>query len=203
LKLCNCEDQSLAVIVIASDLRLETTLPAIVHSVTAQEPDEFLVVASGIHSANFPFLNVAPLTRTTIDALVKRDAGFVATKSRNILYLSDDHQLAPDFVKHFRERYQSGDWDVLVPSRFTVRGQTIYPLPVGRADQWCNWDFCGGHAGVFRRAILQKLPWTASPHHRNWDAIHSKMLVERGARLAYADTDLAIEDIEPGARPWE
>jgi hypothetical protein len=202
VKLCSCEAGTLAIVVIASDLRLETTLPRVVESVLAQEPDEFLVVASGIQEAGFPFLNVEPMLRTTIDALVKRDAGFVATESDNICYLTDDHRLAPDFVKNFRDRYKNGAWDILVPTRYAIRGQKIYPLAVGHPDQWFPKPYCSGHAGIYKRDVLRKLPWSAGPHHRNWDALHSRLLVDRGAQLVFAGEDLAVEDIEPNAEPW-
>jgi len=168
-----------------------------VDSIRSQEPDELLVVADAIESADFPFLNVAPITRTTIDALVKRDVGTVATKSANICYLSDDHKLGHDFVRNFKEKYVSEPWDLLAPSRYTIRGQKIYPLNVGERE-----GYIGGHCGIYRRKTIQKLPWSASPHHPNWDLLHSHLLTRQGLVLQYARADLAVEDIEPGASPW-
>jgi hypothetical protein len=201
MRLCNCEDASLAVIVI-SHARLDL-LSDIVQSIAIQEPDELLVVGSCIESANFSHLTVAPITNTTVDALIKRDAGTVATQSQYLCYLSDDHKLAPGFVQAFRERYAKGEWDILVPTRYTVRGNKIYPLPVGHPDQWTPFPYAAGHCAVFKREWIRKLPWTAAPHHRNWDSLHSKMLVDRGARLVFAGDDLAVEDVEPNGRPWE
>ena len=194
--MCNCEG-GLAVIIIAHPKRIETTLPLCVESVVSEAPDEILVVGDNLPQLGVPILRVADITRTTIDALVKRDAGFVATQSHNICYLADDHRLAPGFVQTFRDRYQSMDWDLLAPSRFTVRGLSIFPLNVGKEE-----GYIGGHCGIYRRPILRRLPWTATKHHPNWDVYHSHGLVQAGGVLSYAKDDLAVEDIEPGARPW-
>ena len=194
MKLVLDNDRKLAVVVI-SHARL-ALLPQVVGS--TEGVDELLVIADGIEDAGFPFLNVAPITRTTIDALIKRDAGWAATTSDAVLFLSDDHRLAPGFIAAYRDRYERrDDWDILCPSRYTVRGQSIIPLNVGQAE-----GYVGGHAGIYRRRCAQLLPWTAGPHHLNWDLLHTHELIRKGARLVYADTDLAVEDIEPNAEPW-
>ena len=204
---------SLAVVIIASEKRRESTFPLVLDSVRAQSPDEIVVVADfpceakGVRS-----FYVAPMTRTTIDALVKRDVGTVATSSDHICYLCDDHLLAPGFVDVFRDRYEP--WDMLCPARYTVRPNQDVAVPwmgdyhtCARGDRiWLNvgrdHSYIGGHCGIYSREIISKLPWSAGPHHRNWDLLYSHELVKRGARLMYADTDLAVEDIEPGATPW-
>ena len=189
---------SLAVCVIASEKRRASTFPLVLESVRAQSPDEIVVVADfpcvakGVRSFYVP-----ALTRTTIDALVKRDVGTVATWSDYICYLTDDHILAPEFVDTFYEQYQAGEWDMLCPARYTVRDQERIWLNVGK-----DHSYIGGHCGIYPRDVIAHLPWSAGPHHRNWDLLYSHELVKCGARLMYADTDLAVEDIEPGATPW-
>jgi hypothetical protein len=188
---------SLAVVIISSAKRLNL-LSTIVESVAAQNPDELLVVSDCIEDAGFPFFTVAPITRTTIDALIKRDAGWAATTSDAVLFLCDDHRLDPHLLDVYRTKYEPrNDWDILCPQRYTVRGHAIIPLNVGQAE-----GYVGGHAGIYRRRCAQLLPFTAGPHDLNWDVGHTHQLVAKGARLVYADQDLSVEDIEPGAEPW-
>lgn len=148
------------------------------------------------------YLGVAPITRTTIDALVKRDVGFIASTADAVLYLSDDHRLDPAFLETFRARYADGEtWDVLVPARYTERdGQTMW-LNNGSDD-----GYAGGHCAIYRRACTQFLPWAATAHHPNWDVLSSRQLQLQGFRFLFAEPDLAVEDIEwrinPESKPW-
>lgn len=194
-------DASLAVVVIASEKRKDTTFPQVIQSVLEQDTliDEIVTVGDfEFPTTHWHHLHCGKLTGTTIDALVKRDAGVVATESENILFLSDDHRLAPKFVETFRARYgPDHTWDLLAPARFTKRNGVSIPLNMGQVQ-----GYIGGHGGIYRRAICRMLPWSCAPHHPNWDVLHSHELVNRGCWLAYADPDLAIEDIEPGAQPW-
>ena len=199
MRVCTCE-RGIAVVIIAGPNRWETTLPEVVRSVREQDPDEIVLVGEGWEwprDFGVPYLNVAPLAHSTIDALVKRDAGTVATSSPNICYLADDHILAPGFIQTFREKYEDMEWDLLAPSRFTIRSTSLFPLNVGEKEA-----YIGGHCGIYRREILRRVPWTSTRHHPNWDVWHSHDLVKAGGRLVYAGTDLAVEDIEPGAKPW-
>jgi hypothetical protein len=190
---------SLAVVVIASEKRRETTLPLCFRSVwDAIEPSDEVLVIGDWEGTGPGYVRVAPITRTTIDALVKRDVGWLMTTADAVLFLCDDHRLDQGFMRAYREKYEGrDDWDILCPSRHTIRGQAIIPLNVGRAE-----GYVGGHAGIYRRTCARLLPWSAGPHHRNWDLLHTHELIRKGARLVYADTDLAVEDIEPGATPW-
>lgn len=190
----------LAVVVVASEKRKDTTFPVVMKSILEQNPDEIVSVGDFEYpSQNFwHHLVCAPLTRTTVDALVKRDAGIVATESDHILFLCDDHALGPNFVSVFKKKYMPvAGWDFLAPTRFTVRNGVSIPLNMGKAQR-----YVGGHGGVYRRDVCAMLPWSCAPHHRNWDVLHSQELLNRGCLLSYADEDLAIEDIEPGATPW-
>lgn len=189
---------SLAVVVIASEKRKDL-LSIILDSIFPQQPEELVVVGDFAATAvgNWRYFKVEPITRTTIDALVKRDVGWAATESDAVLFLSDDHRVPPDFLAVYRDRYEDCEWDMLCPSRYTKRGDVAIPLNMGR-DQ----GYIGGHAGIYRRRCAQLLPWSAGPHHLNWDVLHTRALVAKGASLQYADPDLAVEDIEPGATPW-
>jgi hypothetical protein len=201
VRICDCETApgTLAVVIIAGPNRLDSCLPEVVRSAEEQDPDELLIVGDRVktYGGRIRTLNVEPLTRSTIDALVKRDVGFVATTSANICYLADDHRLGPDFIKTFRARYVDREWDLLAPARFTTRDQSVYSLNVGK-----DLSYIGGHCGIYRRSILRKVPWSSSRHHPNWDVWHSHDLVKAGGKLVYADIDLAVDDIEPGAKPW-
>ena len=190
---------SLAVVVIASEKRRETTFPRVLDTVRSQSPDEVVVVAdfpvtaSGVRS-----LVVPAMTRTTCDALVKRDVGWMATTADHILYLTDDHALDPDFVQRYLERYAfRSDWDILVPARHCIHHMERVWLNTGR-----DYSYCAGHAGLFRRVLGHCLPWSATHHHPNWDVIHTHQLIAMGAKLMYAEQDLSVVDLEPEAEPW-
>jgi hypothetical protein len=156
------------------------------------------VVVVGEHHENYPhyrYLHVPDMTKSTNDALVKRDVGTLATTSDWILYLSDDHTVGPEFIGQFR--YYSWKSDVLIPSRWTRHPtQGLIRIPMGDTE-----GYCGGHGGVFRRPVVQHRPWTTMPHHRNWDVLASQIQQEHGFRFDVAP-QLEIEDMEPEACPW-
>lgn len=188
----------LAVVVTAIEKRRFAPFPAVMDSILEQEPDEVVVVA------DFPWhgrsgwthLQVAPITHSTLDGLIKRDAGWVATKSETALFLCDDHRLAPDFVKTYREKYDSLPWPYLAPQRFCMRDGQRFWLNVGEKE-----GYVGGHGVLVRREAGRLIPWTSTTHHPNWDLIWSKQMAAKGLLPVYAEQDLAIEDIE-GGQPW-
>jgi hypothetical protein len=192
---------SLAVVVIGSDKRRESTFPRVLDSIRNQTvpPEEIVVVADfPVQAKGVRSLTVAPMTRTTIDALVKRDVGWLATTADAVLFLTDDHALDPDFVARYMDRWAHDPlWHILVPARYCERDLERVWLNVGR-----DYSYCAGHAGIFRRVLSQALPWSATYHHPNWDVLHSHQLVAMGAKLMYADNDLAVQDLEPEAKPW-
>jgi hypothetical protein len=186
---------SLAVCVIASERRMNTTFPLVMQSVLSEQPDEIVCVAD-FHSAGpWRHIMVPAFTKTTIDALIKRDVGFVATQSDSVMYLSDDHALSSGFVQAFRDR-EDHDWDVLVPARWCKQYEKTVTLNMGEAT-----NYCAGHGGIYKRRCGHILPWTACILHPNWDVIHSHHLIANGLTMKYAE-DLFIQDIEPGAQPW-
>jgi len=187
---------SLAVVVIASEKRLASTFTRTMESVLQEKPDEVICVADFAYpKAPWKHYVVEPMLRNTIDALVKRDVGWIVSRSQAVCYLCDDHVLAPGFVQAFKT-YENGFWGILVPSRYCIRDGERVELNVGR-DQ----GYAGGHAAIYRRECGRYLPWATTRHHPNWDVIHSHQLINLGFRLEYAGRDLAIEDIE-GGTPW-
>ena len=172
-------------------------------SVLAAVFDDVIVVGDWEHNEadlfsvplsrfKYDYLYVAPLTRTTTDALVKRDVGTLATDADVLVYLCDDHALAPGFGAALRAVLDE-PWDVIVPNRVTMCGNRRQPLNNGERD-----GYCGGHGGVFRRAVITAKPWSAHAHHRNWDAIISREQISRGARFVWSPrADLTIIDLNP------
>jgi len=190
---------TLAVCVIASEKRQFTTFPEVMDSVVKEKPDEIVCVA------DFPYVTcgnwrhevVSPMLRNTIDALVKRDVGWLCTSADYVCFLCDDHVLTPGFVHTFRKECENKPWAMLAPSRFCMKDGEKLWLNVGEKEA-----YIGGHAGIYHRSCSKMLPWSAGPHHPNWDLLHTHWLRSAGAVLAYAGKDLAVEDIEPGAEPW-
>jgi hypothetical protein len=187
---------SLAVCVIASEKRMNSTFPAVMQSVLAEQPDEIVCVADFYNPGPWKHIQIPVYTRTTLDALIKRDVGWVATTADNVMYLSDDHRLYPGFVEDFKRIYEPLEWDILAPLRFCARDDTTVGLNMGEATR-----YVAGHGGIYRRRIAPLLPWTACIPHPNWDVIHTHHLIANGAKVMYAYRDIRIEDIE-GGTPW-
>ncbi len=197
----------IACIIIATEKR-RTQLPRVITSACCQGFDDVVVVtdwqindAEDFGGAWPRYFRVEPLTRTTTDALVKRDVGTLATTADILVYLCDDHTLAPGFGAALRD-VLAEPWDVIVPNRETWRpnGQELERVWLNNGEQG---RYCGGHCGVFKRHVITAKPWSAHAHHRNWDALISFEQQERGARFVWSPRDdIAIRDIEPEQRPW-
>lgn len=191
-----------ACVVIATEARVPLLFERVFPSVYQQDFDEIVVVGDwGAHGEAAPprsrLLSVPPLTRSTIDALVKRDAGTLATRADTIVYLCDDHALAPNFLSELREVLAEG-WDVLVPNRVTEHNGVCVPLNMGERE-----GYCGGHAGVFKRHVITRRPWSTMPHDRLWDVHASRLQQADGARFYFRPrTAIAIIDLIPEAQPW-
>jgi hypothetical protein len=211
---------TLAIVVIAHERRMNTTFPRVMQSVLDERPDEVVAVADFHNAGPWRHLMIPAFTRTTIDALVKRDVGWAATTTDTVMYLSDDHCLHPGFVKAFQDYEEDESWDIIAPTRF-CRPPAALPLPVPkqkakkgqrkkkepvqqgvRLNMGEATRYVAGHGGLYRRRIAKILPWTATIPHANWDVIHTHHLIANGAKLIYAKDDLMIEDIE-GGEPWK
>ena len=194
----------IACLVIAHERRAALVREHVVPSTVAQGFDDVLVVGDWLDDTPWPtgvrYLCVEPLTRTTTDALIKRDVGALATDATTLVYLSDDHALAPHFVAELRDVLNEvpRTWDVIVPNRYTMRADARIPLPNGEAE-----GYCAGHGMIVRRGVIEHTPWSAQRHHRNWDVLASLAQQRAGARFVWHPREaIAICDIEPGATPW-
>lgn len=213
---------SLAAVLIVSQKRARLVQEKILPVVLKNGFDEVVVVGDFWDGDGYRYLPVAPLTRSTTDALVKRDVGTLATRSDYLLYLCDDHVPDSGFVDRFQG--YTGDrngWDVLVPARFCHVQNLKVPLNTGGNPMLPSLEnpedavfaasrawhtpptsgYCAGHAGVFRRDLIQRCPWTAMPHDRLWDVFASQIQQQMGAKFVWAP-DLAVFDLEVEAMPW-
>lgn len=186
---------TIACIVIAGETRERLLDELVMPSVLAQGFDEVVVVGSYQSGEGYRHLPVPPITRTTNDALVKRDVGVMATTSEYIVFLSDDHRLDPFFCLALRD-IPLGRRTIGVPTRITNRGPNVIYLNMGFGE-----GYCGGHAMVVHRTAIQEVPFTVAPHHPNWDVLHTQMLTSRGYELVQLP-DCLIEDVEQGGEPW-
>lgn len=192
----------IACIIIATERRKRQVWERVVVSACAQGFDDVVVVGDWAQDVAWPrYLCVEPLTRTTTDALVKRDVGTLATDADILTYLCDDHVLAPNFVEALRLVARE-PWDVIVPNRIVYTDHGVggkFALNNGERD-----GYCGGHGGVFKRHVVTAKPWSAHAHHRNWDVLISAEQQTRGATfLWHPRAELTVTDIEPENRPWE
>lgn len=193
------------VIVAGSGGRKKILDSTVIPSVYEQAFGEVIVVGSHHppkDSSGFRYLFVPDLTASTLDALVKRDCGTLATDADVLVYLSDDHALLPGFGDALRtmiEARETGlvDWDVLVPTRYADHPELgRIRIPNGEEG-----SYCAGHCGVFRRWVVQHRPWTAQRHDRLWDLYSSHDWQRAGVKFL-SHPELQILDVEPGATPW-
>lgn len=188
---------SIAAIVIAGGKRTDLIDRDILPSLTGF--DEVLVVGEHHAGDGFRYLHVPDLTKTTNDALTKRDVGTLACTSDVVAYFSDDHRALGPFASDLRQIIADGisAWDVLVPSRWADHpDQGMIRIPNGEKEY-----YCAGHGGVFRRRVIQQFPWTAQKHHRNWDLLISHEHLRAGFTYLPAP-QLKIKDLEPERTPW-
>lgn len=185
-------------ILCCSGARRDLVDTLILPSIVRQGFDEVLVVGTHHDGPGYRYLHVPSVTGTTLDALIKRDVGAVATDADVLVYLADDHRLDPDFGEHLRDLCRNPDWDVAGPSRYVMRDGERLALNMG-----INQGYIGGHAIVVRRRALQILPWMAGRHSLVWDVDFTQESMRRGNRaIGATDGWLAVEDVEPGAEPW-
>lgn len=190
-----------ACIILAGPKRQDLITEKVLPSVLGQPFTEVVVVGEYKDGDGYRYLPVPPVTGTTIDGLIRRDTAAVATVAEILVYLCDDHRLSAGFWDDL-QMYLPEPWDLLAPSRYTVREGLSIPLNMGRRE-----GYIGGHGIVARRSALRILPWMAGLHKgdmaRIYDVTHTHDAVQRGVCVSYApDGVLGIEDIEPGAMPW-
>lgn len=212
--------------IIVSAKRHRLVIDEVLPAVLLTQPDQTILVSDDVigNYNDVVSFTVAALTHSTNDALVKRDVAALACTSEWIAYFSDDHKPAPDFGELMRRLdgvYTSKsapigrpvdicDIDVWVPARYAGQPGPHHGerLNNGEASEYIpNVDqrighYCGGHAGVYRLSLIKRMPWTAGPHHREWDLLQSRRHMDAGAKYCWTD-QLKVWDIEPDARPWE
>lgn len=188
----------IACIVITTDTKRAQLWARVVPSVREQGFDDIVVVGDWPDTspyADVRYFNVAHTTRTTIEALQKRDVGTLATTADILVYLCDDHVLAPRFGDALRTILDE-PWDVVVPNRYTTPthdGLVLIPLNNGEAH-----GYCGGHGGVFRRHVITDRPWSTYEHHPAWDALSSAEQRMHGVRFCWRPrTEISIIDLNP------
>jgi len=196
---------SIAAIIIASAHRRELLKGKVLPSVIAEGFDEVVVVGEYESGLGYRYFHVPDMTKTTIDALVKRDVGTLATTADIICYLSDDHAFEP-FDPEWRamldEVYQMEPRGIGVPVRVARNGTEDVILNMGLDASDSNAPYCAGHAGFFPRSLIQYMPWTSMPHHRNWDLINTRLQLAAGALLVGLPF-VTIRDLEPETKPWQ
>lgn len=202
-------DNRVACVIIASEARKALVFDRVLPSVLRQGFDDVVLVHDWPHSTfyvegKWTEVRIGPVQRNTRDALLKRDAGTLATTAPTIVYLCDDHALAPNFLAALHDVLDE-PWDVLVPNRCTRLPDTdeYVRLNMGERD-----GYCAGHAGVFRRYLVEACPWMSFAfgewaHVRVWDVNSSLEHRRRGARYVFHPrAGIAIEDLEPEREPW-
>lgn len=194
---------TVACVVIASEHRRDLVASKVWPSVMAQTVpfDKVVLVGDWVPDGTEPpeYLRVEPLTRTTTDALVKRDVGTLCADADIIVYLCDDHALNAHFAEGVRS-VASEPWDVIVPNRATVVAWGQPPIPLNNGE---TEGYCGGHCGVYRRWVVSEFPWSAGPHHPNWDVLISQQHIGAGARyVSRPRHELTIYDLRPEDEPW-
>lgn len=191
----------IACIVIASQNRAALVAQRVVPSILPQGFDDVIVVGDwprdDLVHPSVRYFCVEPLTRTTTDALIKRDVGTLSTSADVLVYLCDDHALAPHFLAGLRDVINE-EWDVIVPNRRTHTPAGVVVLNNGEGG-----NYCGGHGGVFRRHVVTRKPWAAYSHERLWDKNSSWQQQLDNARFAFFPrADISIVDLEPHRKPW-
>ena len=186
---------SVACVVIASAKRRALLDTEVMPSVLVAGFDEVVVVGEYHAGEGYRYLEVPPLTQSTTDALVKRDVGTLATTSDWLFYVCDDHAVRK------LGTVPTDPTMIGVPARYChVENMTVL-LNMGLDERDPDSPYCGGHAGLYSRPLIQSHPWSTMPHDRLWDLYASRIFVRAGATLKSLP-DWEIEDLEPEAHPW-
>lgn len=187
---------NVACVVVASKKRERLLDEKVIPSVLEIPFAEVVVVGDYHDGTGYRYLPVPPIAGTTVDALVKRDVGTLATQAPWVFYLCDDHAV---------RGYSTPPADprtIGVPLRYSVDAEGVtHPCNMGLDPNDPNQPYCGGHAGLFSRALIQVHPWTSMSHDRLWDLVNSKFQMSVGAHLE--PVPWRVEDLEPENFPWK
>ena len=207
---------SVACVVVATEKRKALVNGHIVPSIMDQGFDE-VVVTANYRDRNVN-LYIPDQYRNTLDALVRKQKALEATTSDVVVYVVDDHFLDDCFLDALSGRLADA-WDILCPWRYTIRDHKLISLNMGQdgapdGDR----DYVAGHAGIYRRAVLEKTSWQdvltkalTLGHDASalfYDTWGTHDMVDAGARLCYCGygDPVAVIDVEhflnPGVEPW-
>ena len=191
---------SIACVLIVHEPRVGLVRDKVLPSVLDRGFSEILWVGDGIPGEGYRFLPVPKVTGTTIDALMKRDVGTLATTADWVFYLADDHRWACHWP-NILDRLPFTDHDIIVPGRWCDAGEQPVSLNMGMDGSDPNFPYCAGHGGFFRRTLIQQRPWLTMPHHPNWDLLATRIQMHIGARLI-AENQPMIQELIPEQKPW-
>lgn len=186
----------IAVIVIAGGKRTSLIDDVILPSIAPHAFADVLVVGEHHAGTGYRYLHVPDMMKNTNDALLKRDTGTLATNAEWLFYLCDDHAIASS------DPHPYDDADVIIPTRVCIVGGRRIALNMGVDQSDPNAPYCGGHAGLFRRSLIQRKPWATMPHDRIWDVLASREQIAMGARFVSSGRWI-VQDLEPENRPWQ
>lgn len=187
----------IACVVIAGGRRRKLLDQVVIPSVLAQPFDEVLVVGMHHDGPGYRYLHIPDLTKSTTDALIKRDAGTLASSASLLLYLCDDHAVVNGVEEARAMATGPLIWDVMVPQRIAEHPEK----GLIRINNGETGGYCGGHGGLYRRRVVQNRPWSAQPHHREWDLLASQNHQKAGF-IYITNGPLVIRDMETEAQPW-
>ena len=156
---------------------------------------ELIVVGEWEPGPGYTYLPFASVYRNCADALLKRQAGYDALKSKDadwVLFQHDDHLYDPT------NDFPVLDAHVLAPSRWTHgRSSVGEPLNDGSAYGYVN-----GHACLMRpEAFDLGFRWDTIAPVFTWDIEMTKRLADLQLDWQYTP-HLRVWDVEEGASPW-
>ena len=167
-------------------------LPTLIHDPYISE---VIVVGEWCEGEGYTYVPCASRYFSSDDAVAQRQAAFEASSGEFILFQHDDHILHPRAAREIVTGAMN-DIDVMVLPRFarSMNGDIAKPNG-GDATP----PYLSGHAAVYRRKILERVPWSAVPAIREWDQAQTMLMRGAGARLAWPKDGARVYDVEIGA----
>ena len=156
---------------------------------------EVIVVGEWTPGEGYTYVPCASRYFSSDDAVAQRQAAFEASRGEFILFMHDDHILHPRAAREIVTGAMDGV-DVMVLPRFArgINGDIAKPNG-GDATP----PYLSGHAAVYRREILERVPWSAVPAIREWDQAQTMLMRGAGARLSWPKDGARVYDVELGA----
>ncbi len=206
---------TVACVVVATEKRKALVNGHIVPSIMDQGFNEVIVTAD--YRDRNVNLYIPSVYNNTLDALVRKQAALEANEGDVVVYVSDDHYLDDCFLEGLRGRLRD-KWDILAPFRFTIRDGKLIPLNMGKDGAPDGGrDYVAGHAGIYRRSVLEAVPWQdilVQTEIRKpasalfYDTWGTHMMLDAGYKLCYCEygSPIAVCDIDhfidATSEPW-